>query len=195
MGAGRKAAQAATVVKGTAPDDPQAPGQDQLLQKAAAKGMESFFPAPGGSRGVSVPEVQIIPGMRSTRQIASKGPQEACGAIRLHRIAAELFRRRQTAGLLGEAVIPQLGDGQRAPLRGGQSLRQGDAGLVPIHADEAGRIVFERQNIQKHKKTLSQQKTAAQSRRAAVQIKALFLHGLCKAGIHSGQHRVAGITL
>ena len=111
LGSHRKQAQLPAVVKGTAANDLQAVRQGHLFHKACR--------TRGAGRGV---RRRGVKGQNRTGGHCRPPPARRPGSAGLHRyhhlIAADGIRCRQTAGLFGEAVVPQLGDGPAASRRG-----------------------------------------------------------------------------
>ena len=143
LGSHRKQAQLPAVVKGTAANDLQAIRQGHLFHKAAAHGVQVV-----GVRRRGV-KVKIVPAGTAAHHLSEGPGQPDCTGI-IHLIAADGIRCRQTAGLFGEAVVPQLGDGPAASRRGRNAARQYDAGVLAVHPHQPRTACFQRQNLQHH---------------------------------------------
>ena len=75
-------------------------------------------------------------------QVAAKGLHKGAGAVRADFIAAERIGPGQASGLLGEAVVPQLGDDQHPALRARYACGKGRTGRVAVNTGQAGGVLL-----------------------------------------------------
>ena len=75
-------------------------------------------------------------------QVAAKGLHKGADAVRADFIAAERIGPGQASGLFGEAVVPQLGDGQHPALRARHACGKGRTGRVAVNTGQAGGVLL-----------------------------------------------------
>ena len=84
-----------------------------------------------------------MPGSKGPLLIGMKMPLRYVVEMFMDRIAAaERIGPGQASGLLGEAVVPQLGDGQHPALRARYACGKGRTGRVAVNTGQAGGVLL-----------------------------------------------------